>query len=73
MAIFGGISLQGGVGGMPLAVTGARVVSISYPVAKDVPDRVAEAWCGIVVRVFEGNVCLLDLGRPSDLPMHCQR
>jgi hypothetical protein len=44
MAIFGGINLEGGVGAAPLEVTGARVVSISYPVAKAVPDHVADAW-----------------------------
>jgi hypothetical protein len=44
MSIFGGIAFQGGVGGVPLTVTGARVVSIAYPVAKAVPDHVAEAW-----------------------------
>lgn len=44
LAIFGGVDFEGGANGAPLRVAGARVVSISYPVAKAVPDRVADAW-----------------------------
>jgi hypothetical protein len=42
--MFGGVAFEGGAGGVPLTVAGARVVSISYPVAKAVPDHVADAW-----------------------------
>lgn len=44
MAIFGGVAFEGGAGGAPLTITGARAVSIAYPVAKAVPDHVANAW-----------------------------